>query len=66
MSGNGHNQLPNLPATCYTGETLPPVQITGYRCPGPSLYGSGSLRWGFAIFTLWNHFNGSGNPRKAS
>ncbi len=30
MAGNGYNRLPNLPATFYTGETPPPVHITGY------------------------------------
>ena len=45
-SGNDYNQLPSPTATCFSGETVPPVQITGYRVSGPSLYGSGSLHMG--------------------
>ncbi len=60
----GHNQLPNLPTTCYTGETPPQVHITGYHCSGPSLYGSGSLNQESAISTLRHQFNGAGCPLK--
>ncbi len=41
MSGNGHNQLPNLPATCYTVETPPRSILQGTVAPGQASVGAG-------------------------
>ncbi len=64
MAGNGYNQLPRPTATYYTGETPPPVHITGYRCSGPSLYGSGSLNREFLHLLAGTNFTAPGVPGK--